>query len=107
MDAAGKPADIVQLVPRKRRKRGPRRRLPLDGRVYLARQARDLGLALEAELAARGIEITAARRLAIKRAAGLSALAQDARARRLNGDPAILLDDLVRLERLARLAIGD
>jgi hypothetical protein len=43
--------------------------------------------------------------VAIERAAQLQALAEEARARALRGDPKVTLDDVVRLNRLAEHAV--
>jgi hypothetical protein len=67
----------------------------LDGRTVAARRARELAKGFEAEL---GGTVTVSRRFAIERAAALVALAEDAKARRLAGDAAITLEDVVRVD---------
>jgi hypothetical protein len=52
-----------------------------------------------------GGKLTDGQRLAIERAAGLVALSEDARARRLAGDTSISLGDTVKLDNVARRAI--
>jgi len=91
-----------------RPKRGPRpkphlRTLgSLDGRTVGARRARELALAFDAEL---GGNVTGALRAAIERAATLTALAEDAQARRLAGDLSVTLEDLVRIDNAAMRAV--
>jgi hypothetical protein len=74
----------------------------LDGRTTAAKRARGLAEAFKAEL---GGTITASVRMAIERAAQLVALSEDARVRRLAGDPNITLDDLVRIDNAAVRAV--
>jgi hypothetical protein len=74
----------------------------LDGRTIAARRARELVAAFEAEL---GGVLTAGQRLAVERAAQLVALAEDARSRRLGGDMAVSLEDLVRVDNAASRAV--
>jgi hypothetical protein len=92
---ADKPADV----------RGKRRLCTierLDGRTVAARRARELAKGFEAEL---GGTITTSQRFAIERAAALVALAEDAKARRLAGDAAITLEDVVRVDNSAARAV--
>jgi hypothetical protein len=74
----------------------------LDGRTIAARRARELARGFAAEL---GGSVTASQRLAIERAAALVALAEDARARRLAGDTAVSLEDIVRTDNAAARAV--
>jgi hypothetical protein len=74
----------------------------LDGRTVGARRARELAQSFEAEL---GGTVTSAQRAAIERAATLMALAEDAQARRLAGDPSVSLEDLVRIDNAAMRAV--
>jgi hypothetical protein len=74
----------------------------LDGRTVAARRARELAKGFEAEL---GGTVTVSRRFAIERAAALVALAEDAKARRLAGDAAITLEDVVRVDNAAARAV--
>jgi hypothetical protein len=99
--------EIVSTTPsRYGRKYGRKIRLisvdHLDGRTLVSRQVRRL--IREFEAAVEG-KITAAMRDAITRAAVLSVLAADCRARRLAGDMTISLDDLVRLDHAAAQAV--
>ena len=64
------------------------------------RRARELARQFEAAI---GGDLTDNQRLAIGRAATLTAIAEDRRMRVLAGEP-VLLDDLVRVERLAMQA---
>jgi hypothetical protein len=99
-------ADRFETQPisaRTRRRRNRHRLLTdLDKRSRGGRRAVELMRQFEREL---GGDITAGQRLAIGRAATLCALAEDARIRRLNGAVNITLDDLVRLDRVAALAV--
>jgi hypothetical protein len=74
----------------------------LDGRTVAARRARKLADGFQNEL---GGTSTATQRLAIERAAVLVALAEDAKARRLVGDPTVSLDDVVRIDNAAARAV--
>jgi hypothetical protein len=49
--------------------------------------------------------LTEGQKLAVGRAAVLTAIAEDARVRKLYGAPDVTLDDLVRLDRTAALAV--
>ena len=72
----------------------------IDGRTRSGRRARELARQFEAAI---GGDLTDNQRLAIGRAATLTAIAEDRRMRVLAGEP-VLLDDLVRVERLAMQA---
>jgi hypothetical protein len=74
----------------------------LDNRTRAAARARKLAASFEAEI---GGSTTTAARIAIERAATLTVVAEDARARRLAGDLSITLDDLVRTDRAAAAAV--
>jgi hypothetical protein len=74
----------------------------LDGRTIAARRARELMATFSAGL---GGTLTAGQSLAIGRAAQLVALAEDARARRLDGDMTVTLEDLVRIDNSASRAV--
>ena len=74
----------------------------LDKRTRASRRSRELARAFEAEI---GGVISATQRLAIERAAALVALAEDAQARRLAGDPSVTLDDVVRIDGAAQRAV--
>jgi hypothetical protein len=74
----------------------------LDGRTVAARRATRLAKGFEAEL---GGVLTATQRVAVERAAALTALAEDAKARRLSGDMAITLEDVVRTDNAAARAV--
>jgi hypothetical protein len=73
----------------------------LDLRTRAGRRARELICQFETAL---GGTITDGQRLAVHRAALLTSLAEDKRARSLAGEP-INLDDLVRIDRLAMQAV--
>jgi hypothetical protein len=74
----------------------------LDGRTVAARRAAQLAKGFEAEL---GGTLTATQRLAVEQASALAAIAEDAQARRLAGDMAISLEDLVRATNAATRAV--
>jgi hypothetical protein len=74
----------------------------MDGRTVAARRARELARGFEAEL---GRTLSSTQRLAVERAAALVAIAEDAQARRLAGDPAVSLEDLVRVDNAAQRAV--
>lgn len=76
----------------------------LDGRTVAAKRARELAQCFEAEL---GGALTATQRVAVERAAPLTAIAEDAKARRLSGDMAITLEDVVRTDNAARRAVKE
>jgi hypothetical protein len=79
-----------------------RKHTDIDGRTRSGRRARELARQFERAL---GDDLTDGQRLAIARAATLTAIAEDRRTRALAGEPAVLLDDLVRVERLAAQAV--
>jgi hypothetical protein len=74
----------------------------LDGRTIAARRARELAQAFQAEF---GGTVSATQRFAIERAAALVALAEDAKARRLAGEMAVSLEDIVRTDNAAARAV--
>jgi hypothetical protein len=74
----------------------------MDGRTIAARRARELARGFVAEL---GGSLTVSRRLAVERAAALTAIAEDCQARRLKGDTNISLEDLVRATNAATRAV--
>ena len=74
----------------------------LDGRTLAARRANELADAFEAEL---GV-VSGTQRLAIRRAAMLTAIAEDVAARQLAGG-AIDLDQVIRASNAARRAVMD
>lgn len=76
----------------------------LDGRTVAARRAAELAQALAAEL---GTDISGVMRTRIEGAAALTAIAEDAQARRLAGDLSVSLDDIVRATSAARRAVRD
>jgi hypothetical protein len=74
----------------------------LDGRTIASKRARDLAAAYEAAL---GPGITETQRQAARTAGMLVAMAEDATARRLAGDTAISIDDVVRAQGCADRAV--
>src|SRR5262252_8413274 len=74
----------------------------LDGRTKASRRARELAATFEEEL---GGNLSAAQRLAVERAAALTALAEDARVRHLAGDAGVTLEDVVRVGNASSRAV--
>jgi hypothetical protein len=97
--------DAAEMRPRpgriRRRQARYRNASEVDGRTRAGRRAKELIRQFEVAL---GEGITDGQRLAIHRAAVLTAVAEDTRMRRLAGE-AIPLDDLVRVDRLAAQAV--
>jgi hypothetical protein len=75
----------------------------LDGRTRASQRARAIMRSFAADL---GGKLSAGELLAVRRAAMLSALAEDATARQLAGET-VDLDQLVRISNLARRAVAD
>jgi hypothetical protein len=75
----------------------------LDGRTRASQRAHALMRSFAADL---GHKLTAAQRLAIRHAAMMVAIAEDAAAKQLSGE-AIDLDGLVRIQNLARRCVLD
>jgi len=78
----------------------------LDGRTVAARRSRELAATFAAELDPSG-NLTPTQRLAVERAATLTAVSEDAQTRRLAGDHSVSLEDLVRIDNAARRAVRD
>jgi hypothetical protein len=96
-------AETQPISARTRRHRARHRTVDdLDKRSRAGRRAAQLMRQLEAAL---GDDITEGQRLAVSRAAVMTAIAEDARVRKLNGATDITLDDLVRLDRVAAHAV--
>jgi hypothetical protein len=100
-------AVVPEIDPRSSPPTGSKARLctleSLDGRTRAAQRAHELVKALQADL---GGSLSARDLLAVRRAAMLAALAEDATARQLTGD-ATDIDQLVRLNNASRRAILD
>jgi hypothetical protein len=79
-------------------------KMAIDGRTPLGRRLRDLGDQLAAGLGG-WPQLNELQAAAVRKAAELTALAEDARARKLNGATDVTLDDLVRLDRLAEQSV--
>jgi hypothetical protein len=75
----------------------------LDGRTRMARRIKQLTKAYLAALAGPSPVQVAQ----IKRAAEMTALAEQARAKRMAGDESVSWDDVVRLDSAARRAVRD
>ena len=76
----------------------------VDGRTKLARRIKSLANAFAAEL---GHKLSPAQIDAVRRAAQMSAIAEDCRARLIAGDVSVTLTDVVRLDGTARRAVRD
>lgn len=87
----------------RRRQARYRKLSDVDGRTRAGRRAKELAQSFEAALGGAD-SLTDGQRLAIARASVMTAIAEDARLRRLNGEPTNL-DDLVRLDRVAAQAV--
>jgi hypothetical protein len=97
------PAETHPIPARTRRHRKRHRLIEdLDKRSRAGRRAAQLIRLFEAAL---GGTVTDAQRLAVSRAALMTAIAEDARIKRLHGATDISLDDLVRLDRVAAGAV--
>ena len=76
----------------------------LDGRTIASKRAATLAKTFAAEL---GGQLSDVQRVAVQNAAVMTAISEDAQTRRLAGDPAISLDDIVRAVSAARRAVRD
>jgi hypothetical protein len=85
-------------------RQGKRAPVRIDKRFAIGRRFKELALTFRARL---GLEADSDPLLltAIERAATLQVLAEDAAARALRADPKVTLDDVVRLNRLAEIAV--
>ena len=77
----------------------------IDQRTRGAKRVAELVATFEAELSKSGRTVTAAESAAIRNAALLSAISEDAAARRLAGDATVSLEDVVRLSRASAAAV--
>jgi hypothetical protein len=80
------------------------RRMAIDGRTPLGRRLRDIADQLADGLGGWSV-LTELQAASVRKSAELQALAEDARARKLNGATDVTLDDLVRLDRLAEQSV--
>jgi len=98
--------DSPSVAPRRSAHYGPKHRLKtvaqLDQRTRAAKRITALARTWAAAL---GDKLTNGQRIAIERAATLTALAEDARVRRLSGDLSISLEDIARLDNTANRAV--
>jgi hypothetical protein len=74
----------------------------LDGRTRACKRSKQLAQRFTLEL---GGALTPSQRLAVERAAAMTALSEHAQARSLVGDPAITYEDVVRLDNSAARAV--
>jgi hypothetical protein len=80
------------------------RRMAIDGRTPLGRRLRDVADQLADGLGGWSA-LSDLQAASVRKSAELQALAEDARARKLNGATDVTLDDLVRLDRLAEQSV--
>jgi hypothetical protein len=80
------------------------RKMVVSANTPLGRRLRDLADHLAGSLGGWS-QLTDLQASAVRKAAELTALAEDARARKLNGATDVTLDDLVRLDRLAEQSV--
>jgi hypothetical protein len=100
------PADTVAVTsttPAKPKPNKRRSRVRIDRRYALGRRVKELETVFRQRLGADADD--AVLDTAIRRAAELTALAEAASARALRSDPKVTLDDVVRLQRTAALAV--
>jgi hypothetical protein len=101
------PVDAREMAPRRARRHEPKRRLQtvaaLDQRTLAAKRIAALVSMWAQQL---GGKLTTGQRIAMERAATLTALAEDARIRRLGGDMSISLNDIARLDNAANRAVN-
>jgi hypothetical protein len=79
--------------------------MPVDGRSVLGLRIKVLRQAYRSRVGGDDVDQDQMLQAEVERAARLTALAEHAAARALRGDPKIALDDVVRLNRLADLAV--
>jgi hypothetical protein len=96
-------AAVADAKPAKRKPNKRRARVSIDKRYALGRRVKQLTALFRARLGPDADDpITAS---AVCKAAELTALAEDMRARAFRGAPGALPDDLVRVQRIADLAV--
>jgi hypothetical protein len=104
LGGGGGAADAVQMTVTS----APKARLltlrHLDGRTAAVRKVRGILRTLQAEL---GHKPSNVQRAAMERAAAMMAIAEDARARILAGDPSVSMTDVTRADNCARRAMRD
>ena len=104
MDTPIENAAVAATPAPKRRRNHRKARKPFDGRYAIGRRIKQLAITFRERLSLDAnpdpLLLTA-----IERAAQLQALAEQAAARALRADPAVAYDDVVRLSRLADLAV--
>jgi hypothetical protein len=97
------PAESTTVARAKLRNK-KRARMPVDGRSALGLRIKALRLAFRARVAG-DVDDDPLLLAAVETAARLTALAEHAAARALRADPKVALDDVVRLSRLADIAV--
>ena len=104
MGAPGESASVASQKPVPKKRNHRRAHKAYDARFIVGRRTKELTLIFRERLNV-GADPDPIQLSAIERAAQLQALAEQASARALRADPRIGLDDLVRLQRLADLAV--
>jgi hypothetical protein len=105
MDSPGESNPVVSPTPPKKRRNHRKVKKPFDGRFVLGRRVHKLAATFRQRLGIDEADPDPLLLSAIDRAAQLQALAEQAAAGALRADPKVGLDDLVRLQRLADLAV--
>jgi hypothetical protein len=103
---AGMPAESAlgaNKVPHRRRRNHRRARVRIDRRSVLGQRVTELERVFRQRLGDAALDPIVD--TALKRAAELTALAEAASGRALRADPGVTLDDVVRLQRTAALAV--
>jgi hypothetical protein len=96
-------AAVTSIAPAKPRPNKRRVKVRIDKRYALGRRVKELEATFRARLGADALDPVTD--TAIRRAAEMVALAEAASARALRADPRVSMDDVVRLQRAADLAV--
>jgi len=104
METPVESATVARTAPAKPKPNKRRARVSIDKRYAIGRRYKQLA-ALYCERVGLDVERDPVLLAAVEKAAQLTALAEAAAARALRADPKVTLDDVVRLTRLADLAV--
>jgi hypothetical protein len=105
MDMPAESNTVASQTPAPKRRNHRKAHKPFDRRFVLGKRVQLLAAIFAERLSLDTTDPDPVLAAAIEKAARLTALAEQASARALRADPAISLDDLVRLQRLADLAV--
>ena len=97
-------ATVTRAAPAKPKPNKRRARVSVDKRFAVGRRVKQLAITFRERLNL-NVDGDPLLLAAVERAARLTALAEQASARALSGDPAVAYDDVVRLNRLSELAL--